>query len=68
MRLDTLRLVRDSVEGCDKAAAARVRDSLLPATAKLAPDADAGIREAAQAALVAFALKLGSYSAIQPVR
>jgi cytoskeleton-associated protein 5 len=67
VRLDTLRLLRDVLAGADKAQAARARDALLPAVAKLAPDADAGIREAAAGALVAYALKMGSYGAIQPV-
>ena len=66
VRLDTLRLLRDMVDSTDKQQASRAKDTLLKATVKLAPDADAGIREHAQAVLVAFALKLGSYNAIQP--
>lgn len=65
VRLDTLRLLRDMVDSTDKQQASRTKDSLIPAVVKLAPDADAAIRENAQAVLVAYALKLGSYNAIQ---
>lgn len=64
--MDTLRLLRDMADGIDKQQASKVKDTLVGATAKLAPDADANIREAAQAVLVAFALALGSFSAIKP--
>jgi cytoskeleton-associated protein 5 len=54
------------VGSTDKKQASRTKDSLITATVKLAPDADANIRENAQGVLVAYALKLGSYNAIQP--
>ena len=65
VRLDTLRLLKDMVDGSDRPFVAKTKDSLIPATVKLAPDADANIRENAQAVLVAYALKLGSFNAIQ---
>lgn len=65
MRLDTLRLLKDMVDASERPLVAKCKDPLVPATVKLAPDADANIREAAQSVLVAYALKLGSYNAIQ---
>jgi cytoskeleton-associated protein 5 len=53
------------IDSTDKQQASRTKDSLITAVVKLAPDADASIRENAQAVLVAYALKLGSYNAIQ---
>eukprot|EP00887_Chlorella_sp_A99_P000367 scaffold13.g367.t1 len=58
-RLDTAKLVKDYLEGAPKPAVLKCKDSLLPAAAKLASDADAGIREAAQGVLVVFAIKAG---------
>ncbi len=65
VRLDTLRLLKYMVDATDKQQASRTKDALITAAVKLAPDADANIREHAQAVLVAYALKLGSYNAIQ---
>jgi len=53
------------IDSNDKQQASRTKDSLIPAVVKLAPDADASIRENAQTVLVAYANKLGSYNAIQ---
>lgn len=65
VRLDTLRLVREMVTNSDRKQLARAKDALASAVTKQAPDGDATVREAAQTALVAIALKMGSFSAIE---
>lgn len=69
MRLETGKLVTAMVEGCPKPIALRaLKESLPAALGKLASDADAGVREAAQAGLAAFAVRGGSLAAIEKVR
>lgn len=67
VRLDTLRLLKDMLESTEKGSIVRVKDILLPAVAKLSGEADAGIREAAQAVLVTFSIKAGSLSVLDKV-
>ncbi len=45
----------------------QVQGSLLPALAKLALDSDAGIRDAAQGAMVVFAVKAGNVGVLDKV-
>ncbi|KAL6766815.1 TOG1 [Auxenochlorella protothecoides x Auxenochlorella symbiontica] len=68
VRLETGKLVTAMVEGCPKPIALRaLKESLPAALGKLASDADAGVREAAQAGLAAFAVRGGSLAAIEKV-
>lgn len=65
VRLDSVNLVREMVDLGERSIVSKCRDTILPAVAKLAADADANIREASQSALVVIALKLGSFSSIE---
>ncbi len=68
VRLDTAKLARDMVSSSARSAALKVKDSVLPAAAKLSSDADGAVREEAQAVLVAFAVQAGSMSILDKVR
>ena len=50
-----------------KPAVGKLRDNVLPACAKLADAGDNEVREAGQAALVAFAVRSGSMSVLDKV-
>ena len=59
--------MRDVLQHTPKAVAVKLRDSVLAACAKLADAADGEVREAAQATLVAFAVRAGSMSILDRV-
>lgn len=67
VKRETARFVKDALESTPKALLSRMRDTLLPALAKLAGAGESDVREAAQAALVAFAVRAGSMSALDKV-
>lgn len=53
---------------CSTPLAVQVQGSLLPVLANLAGDSDANIRDAAQGAMVVFAVKAGSMAVLDKVR
>ncbi|PRW20522.1 microtubule associated isoform A [Chlorella sorokiniana] len=67
VKRETAKLVRDVLEQTPKAVVTKLRDSILPACAKLAEAGDSEVREAAQAALVAFAVRAGSMGILDKV-
>jgi hypothetical protein len=68
VKRETAKLVRDVLEHTPKPVVLKLRDSVLPAVAKLADAGDNEVREAAQAALVAFAVRAGSMGILDKVR
>ena len=66
-RLDTAKLVKDSLEQSPKAVVIKCKDSLLPVAAAACSDADASIREVAQGIVAVFAVKAGSMAIIDKV-
>lgn len=67
VKRETAKLVRDVLEQTPKAVVTKLRDSILPACAKLAEAGDSEVREAGQAALVAFAVRCGSMGILDKV-
>lgn len=55
------------MEATPKAVVLKLRDSVLPACAKLAEAGDSEVREAGQAAMVAFAVRAGSMGILDKV-
>ena len=67
VKRETAKLVRDVLETTPKPVLLKLRDSVLPAVAALAVAGDVDVREAGQAAMVAFAVRAGSMSILDRV-
>ena len=59
--------MRDVLQTTPKPVLLKLRDSVLPAVAALAVVGDSDVREAGQAAMVAFAVRAGSMSILDRV-
>ncbi|KAL4854812.1 hypothetical protein ACK3TF_004509 [Chlorella vulgaris] len=67
VKRETAKLVRDVLEQTPKPVVLKLRDTVLPACAKLAAAGESDVREAGQAALVMFAVRAGSMSILDKV-
>lgn len=67
MKRETAKFVNDVLQQTPKAVVMKLRDSLLPACAKLASAGESDVREAGQTALVTFAVRSGSMSVLDKV-
>jgi len=67
VKRETAKLVYDLLQQTPKPVVLKLRDTVLPACAKLAGAGESDVREAGQAALVAFAVRAGSMSVLDKV-
>lgn len=67
VKRETAKFVYDVLQQTPKAVVMKLKDSVLPAIAKLAGAGEVDVREAGQVALVAFAVRAGSMSVLDKV-